>query len=72
MTSNEVNGPVETKVKASTVGAFLASVGVAVLNGINDYNLLAGLPPVLQSLLIVIIPALVTFLAGYQAPHTHR
>jgi hypothetical protein len=71
MTSAESNR-VETKVTASSVAAFLASIGVAVLNGVNDYSLLAGLPPLVQSLLVLIIPALVTFLSGYFAPHTPR
>lgn len=72
VTSNETSTKVETKVTAATLASFLASVLVAILNGVNDYNLLAGLPAVVQTLLVLVIPALITFLGGYIAPHTNR
>lgn len=65
--------PVEAKVKASTTGAFLASLVVAVLNAVTaDSSLLGPLPVWLQAIVIALVPTALTFLAGYQARHTPR
>ncbi|MGE7439608.1 holin [Kitasatospora sp. NPDC001175] len=65
--------PIEAKVKASSTAAFLAGIAVAVLNAVQaDNSLLGPLPSWLQAPLIALIPTALTFLAGYQAPHTAR
>jgi hypothetical protein len=64
---------VETKVAASTVATFIVGALVAVLNAAHDNpDLLGGLPLAVQTLLLVLIPTLVTFVAGWSAPHTPR
>ncbi|WP_326764342.1 holin [Streptomyces sp. NBC_01591] len=65
--------PVETKVKAASAGAFLAGLAVAVLNAITaDSSLLGPLPSWGQAPLLALVPAALTWLAGYQARHTVR
>ncbi|WP_385618495.1 holin [Streptomyces sp. P8-A8] len=65
--------PIEAKVKASTAGAFLAGLAVAVLNAVTaDSGLLGPLPSWLQAPLLAFVPAALTWLAGYQARHTIR
>jgi hypothetical protein len=60
---------VETKVKASTYGALAASFGIALLNALaGDSELLGGLPPWLQFVLLLVIPSAVTWLAGFATP----
>lgn len=67
------SGPVETKVTSATTFALLASVVMAMLNiFVADSSLLGPLPPVVQALIIAVIPPVMTFLAGYAAPHTNR
>lgn len=67
------SAPVEPKVKWASVAAFLAGVLVAVLNTVQDNpGLIDGLPKWAQAIVIAIAPALVTFLAGYAAPHAAR
>lgn len=57
---------IESKVKASTVATVLASVAVAVLNGVAaDSTLLGPLPAPVQAVILLLIPPLATFLAGY-------
>jgi hypothetical protein len=65
--------PTEAKVKAATSATFVVSLIVAVLNTVAaDDSLLGPLPPWLQPILIAIVPAAITFLAGWQAKHTPR
>lgn len=60
---------VENKVKASTLVTLLASIGVAVLNGVQDQpSLLAPLPPLAQTAILLLVPPLLAFLAGYVTP----
>ena len=60
---------IEAKVASSTLVTLAASIGVAILNGVlADSTLLGGLPPVVQALVLGVIPPLVTFLAGYATP----
>lgn len=66
------SAPVERKVTASTLVAFLASIGIAVLNSLSGSDLLGALPPVAQALILAVVPTLVVFLGGYAAPHTPR
>lgn len=64
---------IEAKVLASTVAAAAAGGGAAILNGVEaDHTLLGSTPAWAQTLLLVVIPTLVTFLAGYKAKHTPR
>jgi hypothetical protein len=64
---------VEAKVIASTATTAAASIGVAVLNDVEtDHALLGTTPAWLQALLIVVIPPVATFLAGWNAKHTPR
>lgn len=65
--------PVETKVKSATTVTFLASLVIAVLNAVvADDSLLGPLPSWLQAPVIAVAPALLTFLAGWQAKHSPR
>lgn len=66
--------PVEKKVTASTVAAYLVSVALlTVLGTVQDNPLLvSGLPDLLEAILLSAIPALVTFVAGFAAKHTDR
>lgn len=64
---------VERKVWAASAATLATSLGIAVLNDVQDRpELLGPLPPLLQTLLIVCAPTLVTFLSGYAAKHTPR
>lgn len=64
---------IEAKVKAATAGSFVVSLLIMVLNAVVANNqLLHPLPAWLQAVVIALAPTLVTFLAGFQAPHTSR
>lgn len=64
---------IETKVTASTVSAFLLGIVAAILNSVQENpEILGGLPVVLQSLILVLVPTLVVFVGGYYAKHTPR
>jgi hypothetical protein len=64
---------IEAKVIASTAASSAAGLGVAVLNDVeNDHRLLGSTPAWLQAALLVLVPPLAAFLAGYQARHTPR
>lgn len=64
---------IEAKVVAATATTAAAGIGVAVLNDVEaDHSLLGGTPSWLQALILVVVPPLATFLAGYQAKHTAR
>ncbi|MFE7360652.1 holin [[Kitasatospora] papulosa] len=65
--------PTEAKVKAASTGAFLAGLAIAVLNAVvADSSLLGPLPVWLQAPVLALVPAGLTWLAGYQARHTPR
>jgi uncharacterized membrane protein (Fun14 family) len=66
--------PVEAKVTAATIAAYLISVaGLAVVNVVeSDASLLGPLPDVLEPFVVALAPALAAFLAGYKARHTPR
>ncbi len=65
--------PIEAKVLASAGAAAVIGVVIAVLNAVqNDPSLLGSLPTWLQSVILVAIPTVLTFLAGYSTPHTPR
>lgn len=57
---------VEVKVIASTAGAWLAGVAIALLNGVvADSSLLGGLPPWLQFIILMAATPTIAFLTGY-------
>ena len=67
------SAPVEKKVTAATAAAFAVGICVAVLNAVvGDSELLGSLPPAWQSIAVVVVPPVVTFLAAWQARHTPR
>jgi hypothetical protein len=61
--------PVERKVQAST-GA--AAVSGLALWALGHYVFKAGVPDVVASWIYVLVPAVITFGAGYLAKHTAR
>ncbi|MFD9752679.1 holin [[Kitasatospora] papulosa] len=65
--------PTEAKVKAASTASFLAGLAIAVLNAVvADSSLLGPLPVWLQAPVLALVPAGLTWLAGYQARHTPR
>lgn len=67
-------GRVESKVKWSTVGAFVG-LGVLgyVLQLVGDQPVLVTpLPDAIEPLVLAIVPALAAFVAGLRAKHTPR
>jgi hypothetical protein len=64
---------VETKVKASSLASAAVGVVVALLNDVeNDHALLGPVPAPLQVLILIFLPPLVSFLAGWSAKHSPR
>ena len=61
--------PVETKVQAST-GA--AAVSGLILWALGTYVFKGSVPGEIVSWTYVLVPAVLTFAAGYAAHHTHR
>ena len=61
--------PVETKVQAAT-GA--AAVSGLALWALGHYVFKTGVPDVVASWIYVLVPAAITFAAGYLAKHTDR
>ena len=60
---------VEIKVTSATVGSLVASMCLAILNGVvADNSVLGATPAWLQWLIIIIAPTLITFLSGYLLP----
>ncbi|MGW2090404.1 holin [Streptomyces sp. NPDC001880] len=65
--------PIEAKVKAASAASFLAGLAIAVLNAVAaDSSLLGPLPSWLQAPALALVPAALTWLAGYQTRHTVR
>lgn len=64
---------IEAKVAASTAAAAGLGIVAAVLNDVeNDSSLIGGAPAWVQAVVLVVVPPLATFVAGYQAKHTPR
>ena len=64
---------VETKVKAATWMSFAAGLALAILTAVQDNpGVMAPLPKWLQVVLLALVPAVATFLAGWSAQHTAR
>lgn len=64
-----MNAPVETKVKMSAAAAALSGL---LLWAAGRYVFKGSVPDVVESWVYAIIPALITFTAGYYAKHTPR
>ena len=64
-----MSGVVETKVTAATIAAALTGVGLWVL---QTYAFHGDVPLPVLAAVQTIVPAAVTFAAGYMAPHTPR
>jgi len=62
-------GQVETKVKAGTAAAAVSGLALWCL---GKYVFKGDVPDVVASWVYAIIPALITFAAGYAAKHTPR
>lgn len=67
-------GPIETKVKAATAAAYVASTGLlAGLTAVQSQPGLVGwMPAWLTPFVLGLVPAAVTAVSGYQARHTPR
>lgn len=64
---------IEAKVVASTAAAFAVSLAVSILNAVQDnHALLGSTPAVLQTIILIVVPTVVTFLGGYLAKHSPR
>lgn len=65
---------VEWKVKAASLGTYLATVaGLAVLQALDaDHSLIAFLPDPIEAISLPLIPTGIAWLAGYKAKHTAR
>jgi hypothetical protein len=56
----------EVKVWASAMGTLFIGVLLAVLNAVlADSTILGSLPSALQTLILVVIPPIISFLSGY-------
>jgi hypothetical protein len=64
-----MNYPIETKVSAATIAAAVSGL---VLWALQSYVFKGELPAPVAAAVQVIVPAVVTFAAGYLAPHTPR
>lgn len=59
----------EIKVSAASVGSLVASLGIALLNGVvADSSMLGSWPAWLQFVVLMCAPTLITFLLGYVTP----
>lgn len=66
--------PIEKKVTAASVAAYLASTGLlAILAAVQDNARLVGfLPDGLAPFVLALVPTVVTFVSGWVARHTPR
>lgn len=66
--------PIERKVTAATVGAYLLAVaGLGIVNAItDDASLLGPLPDWLEPFIVALVPSFGAFMAGFKAQHTPR
>lgn len=63
------NRATETKTKASSATAAATGLLLWVL---QTYVFKGAVPPVLESWIYVLVPGILSWAAGYFAPHTHR
>lgn len=66
--------PVETKVKAMTLTAYLSGVaGMAVLQAVADApSMIAFLPDWVEAITLPLLPTALSAVAGWKARHTPR
>ena len=64
-----MTGPVETKVQAATVASAVSGLGLWAL---QTYVFHGEVPLPVLAAVQVVVPAVVTFVAGWLAPHTPR
>ncbi|MEU8272544.1 hypothetical protein AB0B89_36005 [Sphaerisporangium sp. NPDC049002] len=64
-----MNGPIESKVKAATAAATVSGFLVWLL-GVYVFG--GNVPLPVQALISLVVPAALTYIAGWQAPHTAR
>lgn len=69
-----MSAPVEKKVTAASVGAYLGSTGLlAILSAIQDNaGLVGGLPDGLEPFVLSLVPTAIVFVTGWVAKHTPR
>lgn len=74
MTAPRPPVPVESKVKWSTVGAYVgASAGLFVLELIAaEPVIVTPMPDVLEPFVLAVLPALIALFGGWKAAHTPR
>lgn len=67
-------GPVERKVKAATVAAYLGGVALlGVLNAVQgNHDMIDFMPDWAAAVVFPVVPAAITAVAGYLARHTPR
>jgi len=64
-----VSGPVEVKVSAATIASAVSGLGLWAL---QTYVFRTDVPLPVIAAVTTVVPAIVTFVAGYMAPHTPR
>lgn len=66
--------PIETKVKAMTLTAYLSGVaGMAVLQAVgDDPSMIAFLPDWVEAIILPLVPTALAAVAGWKARHTPR
>jgi hypothetical protein len=64
-----VSGPVEVKVSAAAIASAVSGLGLWAL---QTYVFRTDVPLPVVAAVTTVVPAIITFLAGYLAPHTPR
>ena len=64
-----MSGPIEVKVSAATIASAVSGLGLWAL---QTYVFRTDVPLPVIAAVQVVVPAIVTFAAGYMAPHTPR
>ena len=64
-----MSGPIEVKVSAATIASAVSGLGLWAL---QQYVFHGDVPLPVVAAVMTIVPAVITFAAGYMAPHTNR
>ena len=64
-----MSGPIEVKVSAATIASAVSGLGLWAL---QTYVFRTDVPLPVVAAVTTVVPAIVTFAAGYMAPHTPR
>lgn len=64
-----MSGPIEVKVSAATIASAVSGLGLWAL---QTYVFRADVPLPVVAAVTTVVPAVITFAAGYMAPHTPR